>query len=200
MPQIIKNMGFSSTNAQLLTVPPYVVGAISSYVISVIADKAKWRFPFIVGCLTLIVIANAILFSKSQNLADNIAVTYFAVHLATAGQYPMNPSISTWTLNNLAGPVKRAMGYAYMNCLGNIGGVYGSYIFIESEKPRYPTGFGTSFAFAAAGIFAAFLLEWMYMRINARREGMDKEEIYKRHTQDELDEMGDRNPFFKYVL
>ncbi|KIY01137.1 uncharacterized protein Z520_02689 [Fonsecaea multimorphosa CBS 102226] len=200
MPQIIKNMGFSSTHAQLLTVPPYVVGAISSYSLSLVADKIKWRLPFIVGCLTVIVIANAILFAKAPDVGHNVAVMYFAVILACAGQYPMNPTMSTWTLNNLAGHTKRAMGIAYMTCMGNIGGIIGSYIFIDSEKPRYPTGFGCSFAFAAAGIVAALCLEWLYIRVNRRRCQTPEHELREKYTQGELDEMGDRSPLFRYVL
>lgn len=47
MPQIIKNMGYTSANAQLLTIPPYVVGALSSLATGFFADKLTWRCPFI---------------------------------------------------------------------------------------------------------------------------------------------------------
>lgn len=45
MPQIIKNIGFTSSNAQLLTIPPYAVGAVSAYVSARFADRYKWRMP-----------------------------------------------------------------------------------------------------------------------------------------------------------
>ena len=47
------------------------------------------------------------------------------------------------------------MGIAYMIDLGSLGGVAGSNIFIESKTPRYPTGFGASLGFVAAGVRAA---------------------------------------------
>ncbi|KAK8044079.1 hypothetical protein PG993_004103 [Apiospora rasikravindrae] len=49
MPTIVKSMGFTSAKAQLLTIPPYICGAVSAWAIAVFADKHKWRMPFIVG-------------------------------------------------------------------------------------------------------------------------------------------------------
>lgn len=48
MPQIIHNMGYTSATAQLLTIPPYAVGALAAYAFSVFADRYSWRMPFIV--------------------------------------------------------------------------------------------------------------------------------------------------------
>lgn len=85
MPQIIKNMGLTSANAQLLTIPPYAVGAISAYLFSVFADKYSWRMPFILGPQLLLVVAFNILFTKSEDIKDNIALNYFAICLACFG-------------------------------------------------------------------------------------------------------------------
>lgn len=91
MPQIIKNMGFTSANAQLLTIPPYCAGAISAYLAAIFADRLKWRMPFVVGSQTLVLIAFAILFTKAADIANNIALCYFDVVLACIGLYPINP-------------------------------------------------------------------------------------------------------------
>lgn len=85
MPQIIKNMGFKSANAQLLTIPPYAVGAISSFVFSVFADRFTWRMPFIVAPQLMLVVAFSILFTKAAEITKNIALCYFAVCLACLG-------------------------------------------------------------------------------------------------------------------
>ena len=200
MPQIIKNMGFSSTNAQLLTVPAYCAGAVSAFVSAVFADRCKWRMPFIVVPQLLVLVAFAILTAKAADIKNNVGVCYFAIVLACLGLYPINPGGNAWTLNNLAGPTKRAMGIAYMICLGNAGGVVGSYIYIEKEKPRYPTGFGASLGFTVAGVVACLLLEMVYKWINSKREAMSEDEITERYTDDQLQEMGDRSPLFRYSL
>ena len=198
MPQIIKNMGYTSSHAQLLTVPPYVVGALSAFVSGVMSDKYKWRMPFIISAQLLIVVSFAILFALSDKIEANVAACYFAIFLANVGFYPINPGCNAWTLSNLAGPTKRAQGIGYMICLGNIGGIIGSYIYIEDEKPTYPTGFGTSFAFAGLGIAACLGLELMFWKINKSREAMTEEEIRAKYSEEELEKMGDRSPLFKY--
>lgn len=107
MPQILRNMGYTSTNAQLLTAPPYACGAISALISALLADRYTWRMPFIVGAQALLIIAYSILFAKAEHIRNNVALCYFAVHVACVGIYPILPGCNAWTINNLAGPAKR---------------------------------------------------------------------------------------------
>lgn len=59
----------------------------------------------------------------------------------------------------------------------NTGGIEGSYIFLDSEDPGYPTGFGIGLAFAALTLVCTAVLELSYWRINKARDAMDEEEI-----------------------
>ncbi|KAI5204021.1 MFS general substrate transporter [Aureobasidium subglaciale] len=200
MPQIMKNMGYSSANAQLLTIPAYTVGAISAYSFSVVSDRFKWRMPTIVIPQIAVVVAYAILFAKAADIRDNIAVCYFAVCLACFGLYPIGPGVQAWNMNNLAGPSKRAMGIGFLTGVGNMGGITGSFIFIEKEAPKYPSGFGSSLAFAAAGIVACLVLEYLLWRSNGENEKFSEDEVRERYSDEELDKMGDKSPLFKYTL
>jgi hypothetical protein len=87
-----------------------------------------------------------------------------------------------------------------MVTLGNCGAFVGSWIFQESERPEYPTGFGTCLAIAAAGICAALTLEWLYNRHNKRWQGHSKEQVLEMYSEEQLRDMGDRSPLFKYGL
>ncbi|KAI4719855.1 MFS general substrate transporter [Aureobasidium sp. EXF-10727] len=200
MPQIMKNMGYTSANAQLLTIPAYTVGAISAYTFSVVSDRFKWRMPTIVVPQIAVVIAYAILFAKAAAIKENIAVCYFAVCLACFGLYPIGPGVQAWNMNNLAGPAKRSIGIGFMTGVGNMGGITGSFIFIDKEAPKYPTGFGSSLAFAAAGILACLILEYMLWRSNKKNAELSEDEIRERYSDEELDRMGDKSPLFKYTL
>ncbi|KAL3450216.1 major facilitator superfamily domain-containing protein [Aspergillus insuetus] len=200
MPQIIANMGYTSSNAQLLTIPPYVVGAISAYFSGLCSDRFRWRMPFIVGAQVLVVVAFAVLFAKADDISSNIPACYFAIFLGSIGFYPINPGGNAWTMSNLAGPTKRAQGIAYMICLGNIGGIIGSYIYLEDEAPKYPTGFGSSLAFAGLGIVACLVLEFAYWKINQTRDQYAEDEIRARYSDHELEILGDRSPLFRYNL
>ncbi|KGO54360.1 hypothetical protein PEX2_038480 [Penicillium expansum] len=200
LPQIITNMGYTAANAQLLSIPPYVAGEISAYLFALLADKLRWRMPIIVTGQILVIIAFAVLFSLAEDIKNNIAACYFAVVLACIGLYPILPGTNAWTSNNLAGPRKQGMGIAFMLSLGNAGGLVGSFIYIEREAPMYPTGFGSSFAFAAAGVAASIILEVKLWCTNKRNAEMSREEIYDKYTDHELQMMGDRSPLFKYIL
>ncbi|KAI0414708.1 major facilitator superfamily domain-containing protein [Xylaria grammica] len=200
LPQILKNMGYENETAQLLTVPPYIAGAISAYCFGRLSDKFKRRSFFLIIPQTLLIVAYAVLTPLSPHVKNNIGACYFAIVLACIGLYPINPGSSSWISNNLAGPNKRALGIAYMTSLTNLGGLGSSYIFIDSEAPGYPTGFGTSLAFAIGGVIASVVLDVIYIRINGKRDEISRIEVMEKYSMEELAELGDRSPLFRYTL
>lgn len=132
MPQIIRNMGFTSTNAQLLTAPPYILGALSAIGVSALSDRAKRRAPYILGPQVLLIVAYSVLCAKAPEIANNVATCYTMVIFACVGIYPIIPGktqfeeyeciillirllgVSAWTINNLAGAEKRNVGASYL--------------------------------------------------------------------------------------
>lgn len=110
------------------------------------------------------------------------------------------PACSTWCINNLAGPEKRNSGVAFLVTLGNLGGFLGSWVFLNTESPAYPTGFGTCLSFAGAGLICTIALEFLYKRHNKRWENHTRDEIEQMYTAEQLEDMGDRSPLFKYIL
>lgn len=122
LPTIIKQMGYTSAKAQLMTIPVYCFGAISAFGTAWFSDRYKRRMPFIVGAQLTVVLAYAILFPLAPNISNRIAPCYVALCIACLGFYPINPGGQTWTANNLAGPAKRGIGLAFLTSLGNIGG------------------------------------------------------------------------------
>jgi hypothetical protein len=85
-----------------------------------------------------------------------------------------------------------------------MGGIAGSNIYIAREAPNYTTGFSTSLAICVCGIIAALVLRTVYARENKRRdafmEGKTEDEITSMYTEQELLDLGDRNPFYRYTL
>lgn len=114
IPTIITQMGFESTTAQLLSAPPYICGAVAAVISGLYADRVQWRMPFVVGHQMALVVAFAVLFSFAADIANNVALCYTMVVLACIGMYPIIPANNSWTINNLAGAEKRAMGIAFM--------------------------------------------------------------------------------------
>lgn len=56
LPTIIKTLGYTSSKAQLMTVPIYITAAILAVVFAYISDKAGKRSPFIVGFLLMMLV------------------------------------------------------------------------------------------------------------------------------------------------
>ncbi|KAH8887266.1 MFS general substrate transporter [Thozetella sp. PMI_491] len=200
LPTITKAMGFSNTNAQLMSAPPYIAGAISSIFFARMSDRFNRRMPFVVIPMAMMLIAYSILLGMNGELASKIGPSYFAIVLSVMGIYPIQPAAASWNSNNLAPANRRAIGIALNNCIGNTGGIIGSFMYKDSEKPKYFTGFGLSLAFAGSGILVALFLEMSYKWANAEKAKMTEEEMRTKYTADELLDMGDKSPLFKYVL
>ena len=90
------------------------------------------------------------------------------------------------------------MAIAYFIAFGNIGGIFGSFIYRDSEAPQYPSGYATAFSLGTAGVVAALLLEFSYWRINKKRKSVDEHTVNSQYSPEQLAKMGDRSPLFRY--
>lgn len=200
MPAIIKGMGFKNRNAQLMTAPPYIAGAISTVVSSKLSDRFYRRMPFIVIPWTVFIIGYAVIMSFGAHTADNVGPSYFAVFLVCIGLFPVNPAITSWAANNIAPASKRAIGLAFFVSVGNIGGVLAGFMFLQHEAPAYPTGYGISLGVLVVGNIVAIVLEIVYIRINRARAKISEEEVKAMYSEEKLASMGDESPLFRYTL
>jgi hypothetical protein len=64
------------------------------------------------------------------------------------------------------------------------------------DAPKYYLGHSLELGFCIAGIFATVALRMGYDRVNKKREAKGTGEL----TQQELSELGDKSPSFRYVL
>jgi len=192
-------MGFTTTVAQLLSAPPYVAAAISAVCFAKVSDRFYRRMPFVVTPMAIVVVAYSVIISLNGALAEKKGVAYFAVVLAVIGIYPIQAAAASWNANNLAPSSRRVIGIALNNGVGNIGGIIGSFMYLESEKPKYYTGFGLSLAFGATGLIVALFLEWSYIYANKQKAKI-AEEAKTKYSDEELFDMGDSSPLFKHVL
>ncbi|KAK1144563.1 hypothetical protein N8T08_005436 [Aspergillus melleus] len=200
MPKIITELGFSSARAQLLSIPPYVAGGISAWVVGRFSDRFAWRFPFVIGPMSVLLTGLAILFSFSSSIATHVPVMYFAIVLAQIGIYPLLPGISAWTGNNLAPSWKRSIGLAWVLAAGNFGSLIGTNIFLDKEAPVYRSGYATCLAIVVLGMIAAATNEVLLLRSNKQRAGVSEDDVRAQFTQEELDRQGDKSVLYKYTL
>ncbi|WPH04103.1 retrograde regulation protein 2 [Acrodontium crateriforme] len=156
-------MGFSLAAAECLIAPPYVAAAIWMYTCAVLGDKYHLRGPFIIfnACLGLVGL-------PLLGFAENNAVRYFGVFLATTSCNSNVPCILTYQANNIRGQWKRALTSATLVGAGGIGGIIGSTVFREQDKPAYRPGMYATIIASGLIILITCLLELKFWRANKR--------------------------------
>lgn len=89
---------------------------------------------------------------------------------------------------------------AWLTTVGNMGGIVGSYMFLDREAPVYGTGFGIGTAIALAGLAMTFFIQWTLKRRNKRNAALSEESIREQYSDEELLRLGNKSPLFKYAL
>ena len=127
--------------------------------------------------------------------------------------------------NNVGGHYKRAVAISIDVIFGNCGGIIASNVYRAQDAPRYvmgrtspclpciPSGHASSstshvsidaieLGIVGLGLILTPIAAFIYSRINARRDALLREEVEKgvRRAPEELRQLGDRAPDFKYML
>ncbi|KAI3397138.1 hypothetical protein diail_11199 [Diaporthe ilicicola] len=197
LPTIIKNLGYTSSTAQLMTVPIYVTAAILAVIFAYLSDRTGKRSPFIIGFLCVMIIGFAMCISTDPT--KNPRVVYGGVFIIVCAIYPSFPGNIAWLSNNLAGGYKRSAGMAIQIGVGNLGGAMASNFYRQPDSPRYVLGHGLELAFVCLGILAAVILNVSYATINKRREKKLAEGGEGGFDNRELSELGDKAYTFRYM-
>ncbi|KAL6251807.1 hypothetical protein RBB50_002017 [Rhinocladiella similis] len=200
LPTIIADLGYTSTTAQLLTIPIYITAAILAVVLCWLSDRAvkrgaaRWVYVFMPMCVILVGFVMTIAASATGGVPG---VVYAGIFIAVCGIYPAFPQNVTWIANNLAGSYKRAAGMAMQIGLGNLGGAMASNFYRAKDKPKFLLGHRLELGFVVMGLIAVLVLRITYGRINAKRERSGETHGL---TDAELSDLGDRSPSFRYTL
>lgn len=183
---------------QLLTVPVYAAALIAVIICSIASDRYRKRSPFVIYPYFISGIAFLLLLALPAERWPG--ARYAILFLAAIGLYVPLVGVVAWNANNLAGSWKRSVGMALQITVGNLGGVVASNIYIGTERPHYWTGYSVSLAITVLAILAGFALKFGLERQNKARDMVSEEEVRQRYSDEELAEMGDKSPLFRYVI
>ena len=134
LPIIILELGYTSAQAQLLTIPPYVAAFIATMITAVFAGRTRLRAPLIITCSALAIIGFVVLITGNRPM-----VSYGGTILAVCGVYSAAAVVVSWPANNVSGQTKRAVASALQLSIGNIGSVIGTQIYRSKYAPKYLT-------------------------------------------------------------
>ncbi|THX36481.1 high-affinity nicotinic acid transporter [Aureobasidium pullulans] len=189
LPTIIKGLGYTSLQANYLTIPVYIFATLTLITATFTSDRLQKRAIV----LAILPIAPIIGFIIACSTASH-AAGYFAMFLCGAGIYSYNCLILTWISTNLAPDYKRSMAMPFFVSLANISGVVSSQIYPSTDGPRYLMGNGVSAGTETLALCGVVAVWW-----TLRRRNLEKEKLRGRGVEDNgMD--GDRALDFVYNL
>lgn len=109
LPTILKQLGWTSIRAQVMSIPVFIVAAVLTLSAAVLSDHLKRRYEILMASCLLTIVGYAILFSMHS---VPVGARYFAVYLMTGGGFAAQTISIVWLSNNMGGHYKRAIGVA----------------------------------------------------------------------------------------
>ncbi|KAK4506075.1 hypothetical protein PRZ48_004040 [Zasmidium cellare] len=195
MPAIVQGLGYSSVNANLMTVPVFMVALVMFLLIAYFSDRTGLRGPYLLAALTSLVTGYAILIS-----VENIKARYFACFLAAIGIYPTTGLSLMWLQDNAAGHYKRATMVGMTLTLGNTAGVAVGQIFTTETKPRYIKGLSIALGLACVPMACVGCLMVGMAVVNGKRERVIGDAEGEGRVLERRAEKGDGDVWFRYSL
>ncbi|KAI1488535.1 MFS transporter [Biscogniauxia mediterranea] len=165
-PTIVTGLGYESIQAQLLTVPPWVVGFVIAITVSYSADHFNargWHITIIstIGGLGWLIAGLLPTTSYVQR--------YGCLCMAAVGAFPAAPAMTNWVTCNTPSLRTIPFAIAVHNSCAGIGQIIAQWIWKADEAQRgYPTG---NFVCASCNLFVAVVamcLRLWYGRMNKR--------------------------------
>jgi len=195
-PTLVANLGYTAATAQLLSVPPYVLAAITTVVAGFLSDRSQKRAIYILGFAVLGLVGFVMCIATG-----NAGVGYAGLFLGAAGIYPLIPLIVSWSGNNFGGATNRAVGMAVVISIGNVGGIISSFIYRRQDRPRYLVGHGVVIGFISMTFILTLVMLTYFKRQNAKRDAIDKARgPYTPEEYAQYADQANQAPFFRYTL
>ncbi|KAL2837747.1 major facilitator superfamily domain-containing protein [Aspergillus pseudodeflectus] len=168
-PAITSGLGYTSLNAQLMTVPPWAVAYVVTTVVAWSADHFNSRglhsaaFSFI-GAMGFL--ASAVL------PADAYLHRYGCLIVATSGSFACIPPLLGWLSSNIRSTAGTGLAIALNVSFGAPGQIVGVWIYKSNEAARgYPTGHWTNAALLLLVTVGCILLRLYYGWMNRKGKG-----------------------------
>lgn len=204
LPTILKEMGFSSVNAQGLTSPPFFLSFITVIATCYVADRTQQR-GIVIAILTAIGGTGYVILATTKH----VGARYFGVFLAAAGIFPAIANVLPWVTNNQGSDTRRGTGIVLLNLIGQCGPLLGTRLYPSSEGPFYVKGQSICGGFMFLFCILAMLLRTLLARENKRLDEKYGTVAQQRLAMqdarargEEQREVGIENygPLFRYVL
>jgi len=196
LPTIIAELGFASWQAQLLTVPPNTLAALSIAMTVWLSVRYDRRAIFIIIAAAVAIVGYIVLLTATKPGAQ-----YVGVHLAAAGVYTGNALVLSWPGENVAGQTKRAVAVAMQITFGDIGAIAGVLIYrpnFASHEYRKPHIIAIGYLLFSS-VVAAYLWFWLSRENKRKAAAQQSKTLGASDSIEERQRLGDHHVLYRYV-
>lgn len=188
LPTIINELGYTSTKANLLSVPPYAAAAILTILIGFIADRTRKRGLCNIGVSFLGIIGFSMLLGSKK-----AGVKYAGTFLGALGIYPCIANTISWASNNVEGVYKRGVTLGFVIGWGNLNGIVSSNIYRAKDKPDYSLGHGVVLAYLVLFLLFGSIGTHFALRMENRKRLSGKRDHWiEGKSEHEVEMLGDK--------
>jgi hypothetical protein len=131
----------STIEQQLQTVPPYIVGAVSTILIPYLTGRFDRRLILFIITPLLMMTAYIIFLAT-----ENVNARYGATFLIAFGSFPLGVLTNAHASASVVSDTARASAIGTVVMMGNIGGLIATWSFLPFDGPKYPLGNGLNLA------------------------------------------------------
>ncbi|KAJ5930162.1 hypothetical protein N7466_005655 [Penicillium verhagenii] len=192
-PTIVKTLGYNNIQTLLITAPVWIATFLVSLLVTYSSGKANERSWHIIGLMMVSVVGGVICTATT-----NTGARFFAMFLMPMGAVSAYQIILAWVANSFPRPlVKRSAAIALANMIGNTASIYGSYMWPDSDGPRYVPGGTATAVIALLVAIVAVVIRLVHVKMNKRLEEAE--------TSHDLPSVGADDPDsrvvgFRYIL
>ncbi|GIZ48523.1 hypothetical protein CKM354_001157700 [Cercospora kikuchii] len=163
LPLIVQGMGYKGIQANLMSVPPFVVGTVGLLIIVYSSDHFRERSLHTVGGMCLGIVGCIVMATSV-----NTQLRYGFAHVCMAGVFVGGPLIAVLLAGNTPWKGTRSVIMG-VNGWSNIAGVIAGQLFKSRYRPRYELPLIVTMIIMACGICGLVFLKLMYIRENRQR-------------------------------
>lgn len=163
MPSIVKDIGYTGSMTQYMTIPVYVFAAIMSLCIAFWSDRFQTRSYPIAFCMIFAIVGYII-----QISTDNNGVLFFSIFLCGGGIWSSLGVSLAWLGDCVPGPRdKKAISFALLNMISQLSNFYGPQLY-ANPAGRYRIANIVILTYMGCGVILCFALRWVLMRSNKK--------------------------------
>ncbi|KAJ4985597.1 major facilitator superfamily transporter [Stagonosporopsis vannaccii] len=196
LPLIVQGLGYSSLQANLMSVPPYVCGASVLYLFALSSDYHQERGFHIMGGISVSLVGLIV-----TALSSSMKVRYAGLCILLAGSYVPGPLTTAWLSGNTPEAGKRSLVLG-VNGFGNLAGVIGGQLYKQRYAPEYHLPFYVTIGFVATALLGYSSYRFTLQVVNKKRSdilaGKDAAQIESERIDDIR--YADRKWTFQYGL